>query len=715
MSPMLKPAHLLVQFKGWKSLPVILQSEVAECGLACLAMVSAYYGNKCNLAGIRRHYSISQRGASLQQLMQLAQSMEMNTRALKLELKDLPKLQTPAVLHWDMNHFVVLKQVRRNTVLIHDPAVGERKLSLATVVNHFTGVALELTPTTAFKPRSMSVQLKLSQLWSHITGLKRGLGKTLLLSIVLQALVLAAPYYTQLVVDDVLLSFDKDLLIVLAFGFGLVVLTKVLAQVIRSYVILHLSSLMNIQLAANLFRHLLHLPLSYFHKRHVGDVISRFSSLQHIKDFLSQGAVEALMDGGMAVITLAMLFLYSPSLAWVVVACVMIYGFVRLLLYKPLRQKSEEAIIAQAKEQSNFIENVQAIQTIKLFSCEPKRQAIWQNRYADTLNSNIRIGKLSIGFVSANGILFGLENIVVIYLAATLIMAGDFSIGMLFAFVSYKQLFSERVANLIEKLIELKMLGLHLERLADIALSPVESNGDEGASIELQGSIVARDLSFQYAPEEPFLFRNVSFTVEKGESVAIIAPSGGGKSTLLKLLLGLLGPSEGCVEVDGCKLDQIRASDYRSQIASVMQDDQLLTGSLAENISFFDSNMDMERVVQCAEMAVIHHDIMSMPMNYNSLIGDVGSSLSGGQKQRVLLARALYQQPKILFLDEATSHLDMGHEAMVNQAISKLSLTRIIVAHRPETMLTADRILQLNGEGIEDVTQEIRQQLGAVA
>ncbi|GGA90041.1 ABC transporter [Neiella marina] len=708
-------ANQQVKFFGWRNLPMVLQTEVSECGLACIAMIAGYHGCAQSLSSLRKQIGGAQRGLSLQQLIQLAGHLGMSGRALQLDLDHLCKLQTPCVLHWDMNHFVVLKSVSRDSITIHDPAVGERKLKLAELGNHFTGIALELSPTSEFKKYRVKERLKLSQLWSNISGFKSALSRLVILSVVLQALALASPYYSQLVVDDVLLSHDQDLLLILAIGFGLITLSSMATNLLRGFVVLHFSSMLNIQVAANLFRHLVRLPVSYFQSRHIGDVISRFGSLQQVKEFLTTGVVEALIDGVMALAVLIMLFVYSVKLALVVLAAVALFTAIRLVLFKPLRQKNEEAIGNQAKESSHFIETVRAIQTVRLFGAETQRQSLWQNRFADTLNANIRIGQLELGFVSANQLLFGLENVIVIYLAALLVMDGQFTVGMLFAFIAYKQQFTERFANLIEKLIQFKMLGLHMERLADIALTPKEAVNEQGLKPEIKGRIEFNNVGFRYHQGEPYLFNGVSFAVEAGESVALIGPSGVGKSTLVKALLGLLPVSQGVISVDDHELPHLCMTHYRRQIASVMQDDQLLSGSIADNISFFSDELNMERIANCAQMAAVHQDIMAMPMNYNSLIGDMGSSLSGGQKQRILLARALYQQPKILLLDEATSHLDLNSEHAVNQAIAELNITRVIIAHRPETMISADRILHLTRDGIEDVTQQIKQQLGAVA
>lgn len=691
---------------------MIYQSEAAECGLASIAMVANHYGHKLDLHTLRSRYSVSLTGANLQQLMGLGEQLGLAGRALKLELTDLPKLALPCILHWDMNHFVVLKKVGKRSITILDPARGERKVPMSEVDASFTGIALELTPTSDFKKTDERVRLALSSFWTRVQGLAPSLIKLFILSLLLQVFLLAAPYYTQTVVDEVIISQDKPLLIVLALGFGLLVLMRVVTNALRGWVVLHLAAVMSVQMATNLFRHLLHLPLSYFEKRHMGDIVSRFGSLGQVQALFTNNLVESLIDGLMALIVVVVMFLYSPTLAFVVIGVTALYAISRAALYRPLQARHEAAIMADAKEQSNFMETVRGMQSIKLFGHQTQRLNLWQNRFADTVNETYRLGKWQVSYQTINQLLFGIENIVVVYLAAVFVMDGDLTVGMLFAFLAYKGQFTERMAGLIDRLVEVKMVRLHLDRLADIALTDKEDDGAMAYHRDIDGHLTLNNVSFRYAMNDPLLFDDLNLEISKGESVAIIGPSGNGKTTLMKIMLGLLPPSDGKVEVDGVDITHIGLRHYRSQVAAVMQDDQLMSGSMAENISFFDTKLNMDRVIECAQMAGIHSDITAMQMGYNALIGDMGSTLSGGQKQRVLLARALYRQPKILFMDEATSHLDVQLEQHVNQAIKHLNMTRIIIAHRPETILNADRIIQLHGGKLQDVTKDYKAQFG---
>ncbi len=695
-------AEDLLRFGRGPQLPVILQNELAECGLACLAMISCYYGYQCDLSSLRRRFSISAQGINLKQLLDMANRLHLAGRALRGDIDDLEQLQLPCILHWGMDHFVVLKEINRRGFLIHDPAQGERLITRDDISKLFTGVALELSPTTEFKKAETRERLTLGHFWSRLVGLKRNLAHIIFLSLLLQIFMLITPFYLQTVVDDVILRHDHYLLLVLALGFGLLLLIQQGTNVLRDWVVLHVSMRLGMQMSANLFRHLIRLPMDYFSKRHMGDIVSRFGSLDNLRQLLTTGLVTALVDGVMASLTLIVLFLYSTTLTWVVIGIVFCYALLRWFLYRPLHLLTEESIAARAKENSHFMESVRAIQTIKIFHRESDRQHYWQNYLAEAMNKDIRIARWNLGYQTAKGILFGIENILVIYLAADAVMGNIFSIGMLYAFISYKDRFVRAMDNLITQGIEFKMLGLHLNRLADIAFTPTDPIADNNTvaitdystnETSITGHIRVQNLGFRYGESEAPAFSGINFEIQTGETVAIVGPSGCGKSTLIKCLMGLFTPTEGEIFIDGKPIQKL--PHYRRQIAAVMQEDQLMSGDIAENIACFEQPIDLARVYHCAQLACIHEDILRMPMQYNTLVGDMGASLSGGQKQRVLLARALYRAPQILFMDEATSHLDTANETQVNHHIRELAMTRVIVAHRPETVASAGRVIYL--------------------
>ena len=682
--------------------PVVMQTEAAECGIACLAMIAGYHGHRIDLGTLRRRHPVSLKGVTLKSLMKVARDLHFSCRALRLDLEHLSELQLPAILHWDMDHFVVLKKVTRSHLVLHDPAYGVKRLSISEAGKHLTGIALELFPVEGFSKKDDTARLKFSSLWPHVRGSSAALLQVLVLSLILNLFVLVSPFYLQFAIDEVVARGDADLLLVLALGFGLVAGLKVATTAIRSLILLILQNAIHLQMGIRLFRHLIRLPISYFEKRHIGDVLSRFISLEPIRNVLAEGLVVGLIDGVMAVATLTMMFIYSKKLAAVVLVAFAMYVLLRIALYRMLRNRSLNEIYAKAKEDSNFIETVRAIQSIKIFNRESERETQWLNRYSDVVSANVRLGRAQVTFKTLNDLLFGFENVLVVYLAARLALDNVLTIGMIFAFMAYKMQFVEKAVQLVEKGIDFRLLELHLERLSDIALTPIEVGQERPLTYvrPIKGKIELKDVSFRYASTEPFVIEKLNLTVEAGETVTVVGPSGCGKTTLVKIMLGLLEPTSGEVLIDGVPLSGIGIRAYREQIAAVMQEDELLSGTVADNICFFDSGFDQQRMYQCAQLAGIHDDLMAMPMTYTSLVGDMGSCLSSGQKQRVLLARALYRHPKILFVDEGTAHVDMEMESKIYDNLGSLGLTLICIAHRPGALAYCDKVFSFSGSHV---------------
>jgi ATP-binding cassette subfamily B protein RaxB len=685
-----------LRFGGRRRLPMLLQTEGAECGLACLAMIAAYHGLESDLATLRRRFSVSMKGVTMADLVRVAGQLRLNPRAVRAEMEHLGQLGTPCVLHWDLNHFVVLKEIKNGRAVIHDPARGIRRLSLAEVSRHFTGVVLEVTPQADFRPGVERQSVGLGQLLGRVSGLKRSLAQIFLLALALEAFMLLSPFYLQWVVDGVLVSADRDLLVTLGVGFALLVLIQVGAGAIRSWAVLHLSATLNLQWLANVFAHLMRLPVTWFDRRHTGDVMSRFGAVQQIQQTLTTSFVEAVLDGLLVVVTLAMMFVYSGLLSAIAVAGVAIYALLRGAFFRPQRDATEESIVFDAKRSTHFLESLRGVQSIKLFNRQEDRQARFMNLVVDSMNASIVTRKLDIVFVTSNKLLFGLEHVAVIWVGALLVLDHRFSVGMLFAFLAYKEQFAQRVSGLIDKAVEIRMLRLQGERLADIVLAEPEPMVEAESHLRVEtASLELVDISFAYSDAEPPVLRQLSLRIDPGEAVAIVGPSGCGKTTLLKVMLGILVPQSGQIQVGRAPLERLGLRVWRDMIGTVMQEDQLFAGSIIDNITFFDADADVAWAERCAGIAAMSDEIEAMPMGWHTLVGDMGTSLSGGQRQRILLARALYKRPKFLFLDEATSALDVEREREVNQAIRQLDITRVIVAHRPETIASAGRVIVL--------------------
>ncbi|MBK6864692.1 MAG: peptidase domain-containing ABC transporter [Ideonella sp.] len=694
---------------GRPRLPVMLQTEAAECALACLAMIAAWHGLHSDLPTLRRRVSLSLKGATMADLVRMAGDLQLAPRPLRAELEHLGQLELPCILHWDMNHFVVLKSVGRSHVEIHDPARGVRRLTHDELSRHFTGVVLELTPEADFRPRVEREPLSLARLLGRVTGLKRSLLQIFALALALEAFALLSPFFMQWVVDGVLLSADRSLLVTLGVGFAMLVVIQVATGALRSWAVLHLASTLNVQWVANVFAHLLRLPMAWFEKRHTGDVMSRFGAIQQIQQTLTTHFIEAVLDGVLVVVTLAMMALYSATLTAIVLAAVAIYALLRQALFRALRNATEEEIAQEARRATHFLESLAGVQAIKLFNRRADRQARFTNIVVDAMNATVAVRRIELALQVSHKLLFGLERVAVIWIGALLVMEGGLTVGMLFAFIAFKEQFATRVSGLIDKAAELQMLRLQAERLSDIVLAAPESEGGAmpAGAAEPAPRLELRDVSFRYADGEPDVIAGCSLVIEPGESVAIVGPSGCGKTTLLKLMLGVQVPQSGAIEVGGICLQRLGLARWRDMIGTVMQDETLFAGTIADNICFFDADPDPAWIAECARLASVDAEIEALTMGYHTLIGSLGASLSGGQRQRILLARALYKRPRILFLDEATSALDVDRERLVNRAVARLALTRVIVAHRPETIASADRVIVLQ-QGAAHSLQQVQ-------
>jgi len=682
-----------------RRIPIILQSEAPECGIACLAMVASYHGHLTDLIAMRVRLSPSLKGVTLKHISQVAESMGLAARGVQAPLEALGKLQLPAVLHWDMNHFVVLTKVSGKSIVVHDPARGMRKLSIGEASKHYTGVAMEFTPTSSFRKQDEREKISAWQLLSAGSGLGGSIFQLVLLSLAIEVFAIAMPFFLQLTVDRVLVGRDRDFLTVLGIAFGALVIIQVVVTAVRAWVGVYLSTRFNLRLLTVLFNHLLRLPLAWFEKRNIGDIVSKFRSVDAIQKTLSTTFVETFIDGVMVILTLIVMAFYSGMLTGIVIAAALLYAALRWYFYYPQRYATDEQLAHEAKASTHFIETLRGMMALKLNMRENERRIAYQNLVVEHINALAKVQSVGIYQRAAFGIIFGLENVIVIWLAALLVMDGPFSVGMLYAFLGFKLVFLTRVNNLVDKWNEFRMLDLHAERIADIALAepePVPTNptivlGAQTDPLTIEG----RNLGFAYGPEG-LVFRNIDLTIKPGETVALVGPSGCGKTTLLKILVGLLPPTEGQVLVNGRDLKDWDMGVYRARMGAVMQDDQLFVGTIEDNIAFFAADHDPERVRACARLAMIDEDINKMPMGYNTIVGSLGMALSGGQKTRVLLARALFRQPQILFLDEAFDQLDVERERGITAQLKAAGITLVIISHRPETANIAETTIRFS-------------------
>ncbi|MCT4717360.1 peptidase domain-containing ABC transporter [Enterobacteriaceae bacterium H18W14] len=678
-----------------RRVPVIHQTETSECGLACLAMICGHFNKNIDLISLRRQFNLSARGSNLAGIKTIAEELGMVTRALSLELDAIDALKTPCILHWDFNHFVVLVNVKRNHFTLHDPARGKRIAGIEEMTRSFTGIALEVWPGSEFSTETTQNRIHLRSLINSIYGIKNTLTKIFCLSVVIESINLVIPVGTQLVMDHAIPAGDRGLLTLISAGLIFFILLRAATSMLRAWSSLVMGVLINVQWQSGLLNHLLRLPLTYFERRKLGDIQSRFGSLDILRATFTTSVVGAIMDSIMVLGVFVIMLLYGGNLTWIVLGFTMVYVMIRLVTYGYYRQISEETLVREARTNSYFMETLYGIATVKIQGMVERRGSHWLNLKVDTINSGIKLAKMDLLFGGINTFVAACDQVIILWLGTSLVIDNQMTIGMFVAFGAFRGQFSDRVTSLTNFLLQLRMMSLHNERIADIALHEKEEKKPDLDIVadRCPVSLEVTNLSYCYDSQSKPVFNDFCLSVTSGESIAITGPSGSGKTTLLKVLCGLFKPDSGEILVNGIDIRQLGVNNYHRMIACVMQDDRLFSGSIRENICGFSDDIDEEWMTECARASYIHDVVMKMPMGYETLIGELGEGLSGGQKQRLFIARALYRKPGILFMDEATSSLDVESERFVNVAIKNMNITRVIIAHRDTTLRTVDRIV----------------------
>jgi len=677
----------------------VRQAAVTECGIACLAMIAQYFGSGDDLVSLRRRFGVSLKGVTLKTLIRMCESSYLSARAVRCGLAELRQLRTPCVLHWELSHFVVLRKVAGSHLVLHDPARGLVRETFADADRKFTGVALELLPTPEFRRRKKLRRLHLRNLLVIDQSFVTSASAAMVFALVSESLLLAMPFYLQTVIDQVLMRGDYLLLNTLVVAFGSLAAFQVLAGAMRQLTFQFLSQATVFSLLSRVMRHLLRLPVSYFRARGLGDIQQRMQSLARVQEFVTQSAPAMALDAFFLVLVSAMMFAYQPLLALVVALAALAYALWRTLIFRTSLEQANRLVRAEAATQTHLLESLRAVQSIKMMSGEQSRSTDWQHLLARRVNTQIRIGNLGVVDSVVHQVLFRGLHVGVVYLVAREVMSGNMSIGMTAAFVAYTGMFATRAGGVINRVFEYRLLKVPLDRLADIVFHEIEPRLDTPARANrFTGSFQARALTFAYAGDDRPILRECSISAASGEFVVVRGRSGSGKSTLLRLLAGLETPSAGALYFDGRPAADWPVPELRSWVATVFQDDALVSGSIAENIALFDTELDRQRVRWAARRAVIDMDIEAMPMAYETRIGDLGSALSAGQVQRVLLARALYREPRLLLLDEFTSGLDEDTERLVVASVARLRATRVVVTHSETVMRAADRIFELTGQ-----------------
>jgi ATP-binding cassette subfamily B protein RaxB len=661
-------------------------------------MIASFHGYHVDLPSMRRLHSTSLRGLNVDQLIKIGSRLGLSGRAVSIDLADIRHLSVPCILHWDFDHFVTLKRVQRGRAVIHDPKIGARAYDFRQLSDHFTGIAVEFQPTASFRSADDRLNPSATSLLGGIGAERASLWKAFALSTVFQAFVLINPLFLRWAVDNTSRHLKSSALVWLAIAFGLLAIAQATTNAIRSWVIMNCGMQLRLRWMTGLISHLLRLPMSFFENRNIGDTMSRVSSVAAVQQTIVSDLTAALLDGIVASATLIAMACTIPTVVAVPLVSACLLALLRFTAFRFSYAYNKEQLILAARQSSNLLDSLRGIQTVKTLGLFALRRTSYVNVHVDLLNNNARAQRLQILLSLGGNIVTSVEYVITVALCASLLWAQTNSAGVIFAFLAYRNQFLARVGSLANDLSNIGMLKVHAERLADILLQRPEiimqGNGSD-IEVTTAPSIQLENVSFRHSDGDPWILRSVNLQIGAGESLCLTGPSGCGKSTLLKLIAGLYEPTEGRILIDGNDLNSMDREKFRTSIGTVLQDDRLLSGTIAENICAFDIEPDQVLIESAARKAAMHEDILRMPMGYNTLIGEMGGSLSGGQKQRLYVARALYRGPWLLLLDEATSHLDLDNERDMNSALKGLGITMIIAAHRPETIATCNRVVRV--------------------
>jgi ATP-binding cassette subfamily B protein RaxB len=622
-------------------------------------------------------------------MIKAAEAIGLDATVIEADSTQLSTLAiAPLILHWRGNHYVVLEKIDRGTAIVNDPGRGRLKLPVAALEQAYSGVCIAALPGVEFGKARISKRPwrlflpELFALWPSFVAL-------LLLTVALELLALVMPLQLKFVIDRVIANRDERLLLYSFLIFSGTVILLLLLSIVRG----RLSSSISVNVSSTwtlkLFKHAVALPVIFFQRRTVSDLISRFSSVNSLQYTMTVNLVE-LVIGTVVAGTIAVLLCKSSVALFAIVIAIIAASVALRAAFLPLTMRlSEEAVILDAEKNDIMIESFRGIQAIRVAKKESARVDKLARNISRFAHCEIRLQNLMVMYSSATQFVSNAQRVLLASVGALLILRAEITIGTLIAFLVYAEMFAWRVSSLIDRLAEMRVVRLHVDRISDVATQGIDEEHVE-TSVEKAYGLKVDSLTFKYDKDGPTILKDVSFSVAQGRSLAIYGPSGAGKTTLVKLILGLLKPTSGSISVSGHSIESIGASQRKAFVASVMQDDTLFAGSVTDNIALEDPHPDLPHIERLCRLVGIHKDIERMPLRYDTFIGEAGNSLSGGQKQRVLLARALYMRPCVLVLDEATSNLDPLSEREVNLAVRSLGVTTIIVAHRRETIESAD-------------------------
>ncbi|MBI5928043.1 MAG: peptidase domain-containing ABC transporter [Chloroflexi bacterium] len=685
-----------------RRVPVELQLSIVECGAACLAMILSYYGRRTHTAECREAIGVGRDGISARSITQAGRAYGLRVKAYSIEPDQFNLIPLPAIAHWKFNHFIVVERWTSNKIWIVDPAKGRQVLDADEFDSAFTGVVLTFERGIHFEKRriaarAMSWRTYLARLVA-LPGIARFLIQVLVASLLLQLIGLILPGFTKILVDDILPNQLDHFMTILGVGLVLIILAQVLLQYLRSVLLIYLQARLDAQLMLGFFEHVLSLPFRFFQQRTSGDMLMRLSSNTVIRETLTNQTISVILDGSFVLVYLSILLNQNLIFGLVVMGVASLQMLILLFTARRIHNLTESGLTTQAESQSYLVEALSGISLLKASGTEDRALDHWSSLFFKDLEASLKKRHLSSLINVATSSLQTFTPLLLLWVGIHYVLIGEMSLGTMLALNTIAVSFLAPLGSLVNTAQQLQLVSAHLGRITDIVeAKPEQDVRSVTPAPELQGQIELHNVSFRYDPNTPWALENISITIKPGQKVAIVGPTGSGKSTLAKLALGFYPPTEGEILYDGHLLSRMNYQTVRSQFGVVLQETILFSNSVRDNIAFNNPDLSLPQIIEVAQKACLHEDIMRMPMGYETQIAEGGAGLSGGQRQRLALARALANNPAILLLDEATSHLDVQTEDQVDRNLNALSCTRLVIAHRLSTVRNADLILVLLG------------------
>lgn len=690
---------------GRRHLPLILQDSNGECGIACLAMIAQWHGHRLDLANLRASYPTTRRGLSLANLAAVADQLRFDVRGYKVEdIQDLAGVRLPAILHWNNNHFVVLKSVKGDRFVIHNPAVGVRTLSREDVEEAYTGFVLELQPSGAFEVIVKEKRYPLARILELTYGLKTSLVQVISVSIVASLVAMTLPLFVQASIDSVLPRSDVDLLGALAIGLLLVSLTTTAAGWLRARIVANAGGAFFAQLTRNAVGHLFRLPLRYFESRHPGDIGTRLESVDYVRNIVTGVVVEVVVDGIMLLFSGLIMFLYAPLLALIVTSIFLVVVAIRLSMYPKLRRQGGVSLRARSEERSKMIDNLRAIAALKTANATVPAVARWYDSFVKHVNALFRTQIIEANIVLVIDVVIAFGTAITLYLGVAAVLQLQMTVGMLYAFITYREMFFDKIDGLIGSMNQISMLSNNMARLGDfLEVEPEPTN--RMIERQIRSGVALRRVTYRAGfADAPILDAiDLELSAGSGQTIAILGPSGSGKTTLLKVLSGLYQPTEGEFEIDGTPLAAWGLAAYRHNIGLLLGADKILHGSVTENVSGFALDPDPIRVSSALRLACLEDVVAALPRDVATVISEENGVLSSGQRRRLMLARALYADPPLLLLDEVTSNLDPQTVEDVLRTLAAHPATKVITSHDLQVLEMSDRVFRMENGKLEEI------------